>query len=344
MKENLVDAIGEEAYNFIQQYVDCEADDSLIVSTTNYFNIVNSKKSTSNIINISKINNVRYINKFLHIINEKLPIDGHYIGCVETFTARKNRKKINKIPFIRSIYFLFEFIFLRVFPKVYGLKKIYFFVTRGRNRLLSKAEILGRLVSSGFEIEEYDSFNNLLFFVVKKIKKPDTEITPSYGPLYRMPRMGKNGKIIGVYKFRTMHPYAEFLHDFILKRNGYSETGKPADDFRLTPWGKFFRRYWIDELPQLINLFIGDLKIVGVRPISKRYFQDIPEDIQKMRVKHKPGCIPPYVALNRKSSVEEVLEAERQYMIEKNKNPYFTDTKYFFKAIFNIVFKRKRSA
>ena len=48
-----------------------------------------------------------------------------------------------------------------------------------------------------------------------------------------------------------MHPYSEYLQDYILKLNGYSETGKPANDFRLVPYGKFLRRYWIDELPQL---------------------------------------------------------------------------------------------
>jgi lipopolysaccharide/colanic/teichoic acid biosynthesis glycosyltransferase len=159
-----------------------------------------------------------------------------------------------------------------------------------------------------------------------------------------MPRMGKNGKIIGVYKFRTMHPYAEFLHDYILKTNGYSISGKPANDFRLTPWGKFLRRYWLDELPQLINVVKGELKLVGVRPISTRYFQDIPKDLQILRIKHKPGCIPPYIAFNKASSVNSVLAAEKEYLIRKEQNPYFTDILCFFSAIWNIVINKKRSA
>jgi lipopolysaccharide/colanic/teichoic acid biosynthesis glycosyltransferase len=159
-----------------------------------------------------------------------------------------------------------------------------------------------------------------------------------------MPRIGKNGKIIGVYKFRTMHPYAEFLHDYILKNNGYASTGKPANDFRLTPWGKFFRKYWIDELPQLLNLIKGDLKIVGVRPVSKRYLEDIPEDLRKLRYNHKPGCIPPYVIFNCENNVESVLEAERKYLNKKNKNPITTDFICFFKGIWNILLRKKRSA
>jgi lipopolysaccharide/colanic/teichoic acid biosynthesis glycosyltransferase len=166
----------------------------------------------------------------------------------------------------------------------------------------------------------------------------------SYGPLYKMPRMGKNGKIIGIYKFRTMHPYAEYLHDYILETNGYAESGKPADDFRLTPWGKIFRKYWIDELPQLINLVKGEIKLVGVRPISLRYYQDIPSELQELRKQHKPGCIPPYVIFNKASNVESVLQAEKKYMIKKMKNPYFTDTICFFMAIWHILIHKKRSA
>jgi lipopolysaccharide/colanic/teichoic acid biosynthesis glycosyltransferase len=332
-----------EAVNYFAQFIELEDKDTLVISTTNIFNILNHEKVNS-ILNLSRINNIRYVNKFFEEVNSKLDVEGRYIGCVETFDERKKRKKVNKIPVLRTVYFALEFIFLRVFPKVWGLKKIYFTVTRGRNRLLSKAEALGRLVSCGFEIIDYKHINGLLYFVVKKKTEPKFDMNPSYGLLYKMPRMGKNNKTIGVYKFRTMHPYAEYLHGYILDQNGYSESGKPADDFRLTPWGKFFRRYWLDELPQLLNVLKGELKLVGIRPVGERYFQDIPKELQELRKTQKPGCIPPYVSLNAKSDVESVQNAEKAYLIEKLKNPYFTDTKYFFKAIWNIVFKRKRSA
>jgi hypothetical protein len=61
-----------------------------------------------------------------------------------------------------------------------------------------------------------------------------------------------------------------------------------------------------------------------------------------LRLKHKPGCIPPYVSLDRKGSVEDVLQAEREYLLEKAARPYTTDTRYFFKAVYNIVFRKKR--
>lgn len=343
MRDTIIDKVGIEVYNFIDKHCDINSNETLVVSTTNIFNI-HTHSNIHSIVNLGKTNNIRFINKFFLEINEKLINNDLYIGCAELFSARKERKKINKIPILRSIYFFMEFIFLRVFPKVYILKKIYFFITRGRNRLLSKGEILGRLVSCGFEIKEHISINGLLYFAVKKSGEPREYSKASYGPLYRMPRIGKNGKIIGVYKFRTMHPYAEFLQDYMINTYGYAQTGKPANDFRLTPWGRIMRKYWIDELPQLLNVLKGELKIVGVRPISQRYFNDIPKDLQELRLKHKPGCVPPYVALNRSGNVESVLQAEKEYLLEKSKNPFFTDLKYFLLAISNILFKNKRSA
>jgi lipopolysaccharide/colanic/teichoic acid biosynthesis glycosyltransferase len=344
LKNLIIKKSGEAAYTFFLKHINVETMKSLVVSTTNDFNILNQADTYEAIVNLSRTNDIRFVNKFFESVNSKLELNGKLIVCFETFTARKRRKKISRIPVLGHIYFLMEFIFMRVFPKLWGFKKLYFFVTRGRNRLLSKAEVMGRLSSCGFEIVDYSSFRGLMYVVAKKTGEPVFNMEASYGPLYKMPRIGKHGKIIGIYKFRTMHPYAEYLQDYVLRTQGYAESGKPANDFRLTPWGKFLRRYWLDELPQLLNLLKGDLKLVGVRPIGNRYAEDIPKDLMKLRLSQKPGCIPPYVALNMKGNVNDVLEAERIYLNEKQRRPYTTDTRYFFKALFNIIFKRKRSA
>ncbi len=344
MKQLLIDTVGEKTFKYFNSFIKTDAKSTLVISTTNEFNILNHTGDVHALINLSKVNNIRYINKFFEKVNSKLQNGNSYICCFETIAARKERHRLGKIPIIKNIWFGAEFVFLRMFPKIWGLKKIYFLVTRGRNRLLSKAEVMGRLVSCGFKIVDSQAFNGITYVVCKKEKEPEFNMNVSYGPLFKMKRIGKNAKEIGVYKFRTMHPYAEYLQDYVLKLNGYADTGKPKDDFRLTPWGRFLRRYWLDELPQLINVFKGEMKLVGVRPISKRYMQDIPIDLQELRLKFKPGCIPPYVSLNRSSSVEEVLQAEKEYLLEKTNQPYTTDIKYFFKGIYNIVFKRKRSA
>jgi len=344
MKQLIIDKCGEKTYNYFNSFIETEAKDTLIVSTTNEFNILNFPGDIRALVNLSKVNNIRYINKFFEKVNAKLNIGDTFICSFETIASRKERHRLGSIPIIKNIWFGAEFIFLRMFPKMWGFKKIYFLVTRGRNRLLSKAEVMGRLVSCGFNIEASEAFDGITYVVCIKTKDPVFNMGASYGPLFKMQRMGKDGKLIGVYKFRTMHPYAEYLQDYVLNINGYAESGKPKNDFRLTPWGRFLRRYWLDELPQLINVCKGELKLVCVRPISERYFQDIPKDLQELRIKFKPGCIPPYVALDRKSNVESVLQSEREYLEEKVKNPYTTDTRYFFKAIYNIIFRRKRSA
>ena len=291
-----------------------------------------------------RMNDIRRINKYLERINSSMDEGQVFIGSFETYRARRHRIAFYKVPILKYVWIASEFIFLRIFPKVSGLKQLYFATTGGKGRLLSKAEMLGRLVCCGFEIIAHESMDGITWFAAKKVREPKFDDNPSYGPVFRMRRIGKGGKTFNVLKFRTMHPYSEYLHDYILKQNGYAATGKPADDFRLTPWGKFMRRYWLDELPQLINVLKGDMKLVGVRPVSPRYFEDIPPHLQQLRTSQKPGCIPPYVALNRKPSVDEVLKAEEEYLLEKKKNPYFTDTRYFFRAIYNIIVKHKRSA
>jgi lipopolysaccharide/colanic/teichoic acid biosynthesis glycosyltransferase len=84
----------------------------------------------------------------------------------------------------------------------------------------------------------------------------------SRGPVfYRGTRVGLNGKLFPMLKFRTMVVDAESL--------GGSATA--ADDPRITRFGKFLRRYKLDELPQLFNVLLGDMSLVGPRPEVEKY-------------------------------------------------------------------------
>jgi len=290
------------------------------------------------------INDLLNINAFMRDVNARLEtgnlFKGFFVDCRNT----SRKRSIYTMPVIGKAAQTVEFVVHRVIPKTKGLKNIYFALTKGTNRRLSKAEVLGRLVFCGFEIVETSVVDGLTHFTVRKVGKPQTATSISGGWIYKMPRVGMNGKIIHVYKFRTMHPYSEFLQDYLKRTNGYASNGKISDDFRLTSWGKFLRKYWLDEVPQLLNVVKGDMKIVGVRPISMSYFRDIPKDLQELRVQHKPGCIPPYVAMNRASSVSSVLNAEKEYLETKSRFPMSTDIKYLFWAFYNIIVKKKRSA
>lgn len=322
---------------------DCNINFNHLLTSNIVTNLDYSFKSYhSGIMNLHKINDVRFINKFFERINEVLDVDDYFICCVETFTSRKERIKINKIPVVRNVYFPFEFIFMRIFPKVKFLRKIYFTLTRGKNRLLSKAETLGRLVSCGFKIIEYKNIDGLLYVVTKKRSKPSYDMNPSYGPIYKMPRVGKSKKIINFYKLRTMHPYSEYLQEYVFEMNGTSNGDKVNNDFRISQLGRFFRKVWIDELPMLINLLKGDLKIVGVRPLSKDKFNMYPSEVQNLRTKTKPGLVPPFYA-DLPNNFEELVESEVNYLNQYLERPLLTDVKYFHKAFINIFFKGARS-
>ena len=92
--------------------------------------------------------------------------------------------------------------------------------------------------------------------------------------------------------------------------------------------GKILRKFWIDELPQLYNLIRGDLKIVRIRPVGERFFKDIPIDLQNDRKLLKPGCIPPYVCLNKKNDLKSIFDSEEDILMTIT-NPIKTDTIYF---------------
>ena len=57
-----------------------------------------------------------------------------------------------------------------------------------------------------------------------------------------------------------MHAYSEYIQAYVYEKNKLAEGGKLKDDFRVSTLGKMFRKYWIDELPMIWNVFRGDLK------------------------------------------------------------------------------------
>jgi len=326
--------------NLISQYVNVIDDKNIIISSVSLEDIINNQYNS--IINLRKLNNARYINKYLEFINGKLIFDGFFIGKIETYPNRKNTIYDGYIfPLNRFVYF-FDFCFNRFFPKLPIIKKIYFTITKGINRVISKAEIFGRVYSCGFEILDEIVVNNYVFFIAKKTKPPSFDKDPTYGMLIRLKRIGKNGRVFNVYKFRTMHPFAEYLQEYIYKINKLRDGGKINDDFRISDEGKFLRKFWIDELPMLINLFKGNVKIVGVRPLSEHYFNLYSDKLKEKRILYKPGLIPPFYA-DIPSTIDEIMQSEMRYLDLYEKSPLITDLKYFFKAFNNIIFKRKRS-
>ena len=202
--------------------------------------------------------------------------------------------------------------------------------------------MLGRLYSCGFKILEERYISNRLYIVAEKFREPAFDDDPSYGIVYPMRRVGKGGKIINVYKFRTMYAYSEYLQEYIYEKNSLDTGGKFKDDFRVSRVGKLLRRYWIDELPMIVNVLKGDLKIVGVRPLSRHYLSLYTPELQNLRKKFKPGLIPPYY-VDLPETMEEIMDSEMRYLKAYEKHPFLTDVKYFFLVGYTILFKKARS-
>lgn len=319
-------------------------DSVTLLSTISLDNINVLKGQSQNLlINLHKLNDMRRLNEYLIACHSKIMPEGMLVGGFVPLerTRYKLRSKMPKFIFL-SVYPI-HFMFYRVFPKLPKIRHLYFVLTNGMNRVISKAEVFGRLNYSGYKITAENMIGNTLYFIAQKINTVSTEEFPSYSPIVKLKRVGLDGKIITIHKFRTMHPYSEFIQKDIFENHSLNPYGKFKYDFRITSWGRLLRKLWIDELPQLYNWIRGDVTLVGVRALSEHYFSLYPKDLQELRTQLKPGLVPPYYA-DMPKNFDEIIESERKYLDKKKAKPFSTDFIYFFEALMNIVFRGARSS
>jgi exopolysaccharide biosynthesis polyprenyl glycosylphosphotransferase len=156
-------------------------------------------------------------------------------------------------------------------------------------------------------------FSPLLLIVAVLLK------LSSDGPIFfRQERIGYNKRRFRIYKFRTMVQGAEQILCQLEELNEVSgPVFKIKNDPRITPLGKFLRRSSIDELPQLFNVLLGDMSLVGPRPMAVRDYQGFNEDWQRRRFSLRPGmtCL---WQVNGRSSItfEQWMKLDLQYMDE----------------------------
>lgn len=176
-----------------------------------------------------------------------------------------------------------------------------------------------------------------LFFIALRIRREDG--SPVF---YRGERVGLFGKFFRIFKFRTMVVDAEKL--------GTSSTSD--DDARITRVGKFLRKYKLDELPQLINVLVGDMSLVGPRP-EVRKFTDLYTDEEKVILTVRPGITDwaslwnPNEGALLKGSVDpdkdymekirpEKIRLQLKYVRERS---FWTDVKIIFLTLKTILIK-----
>lgn len=208
---------------------------------------------------------------------------------------------------------------------------------------LDKSIYYGYFVYHGFRIKSIVELTKKIVVDIYKIKHMSVTHDKKYSTFIKLPRTGKHGKRIFVYKLRTMQPYSEYIQDFVVEKNGLNKDGTIKNDFRITQWGMFLRKYWIDELPMLINFIKGDLKLIGVRPLSDVMLGTYPKDFVQERNKYKPGLIPPYY-IDRPDSFEGIVESEKKYIKKYQESGFQTDIVYFYKFLNAIFFRGVRSS
>ena len=121
--------------------------------------------------------------------------------------------------------------------------------------------------------------------------------------IYHSLRIGKNGQPFYLLKIKTM-------------KDNCGVSTASMNDARLTKWGKWLRRYKIDELPTLWNLIIGDITIIGCRPDTPDEIGTLSKETRDLIYKYKPGIISPATLWNYKE--DETLSAQ------ENPHKYYT--------------------
>ncbi len=154
-----------------------------------------------------------------------------------------------------------------------------------------------------------------LAFIIKAVSIKNRDHNSIF---FKQKRIGKNGELFYMYKFRTMVPNADdVLVELMRKnpkfRNEYFVNKKVKDDPRITRIGKFLRKTSLDEIPQFINVFLGQMSLVGNRPYLPREKEDMGE-FYKAIVSTKPGITGLWQTNGRSNtSFYERLVFERKY-------------------------------
>lgn len=141
----------------------------------------------------------------------------------------------------------------------------------------------------------------------------------SPGPIYfKQKRVGKNGRTFEIYKFRSMYMDAEERKQELMQQNEMDGLMfKMKDDPRITPVGRFIRKYSIDELPQFFNVLKGDMSIVGTRPPTVDEYEQY-QVHHRGRLASKPGITGLWQVSGRNqiTDFEEIVELDTEYIMK----------------------------
>ena len=162
--------------------------------------------------------------------------------------------------------------------------------------------------------------------------------SPGDGAIFRQRRVGRDGKLFWLYKFRTMCPDAEEQLNELLSQNQMDgPVFKIKGDPRITRVGRFLRKTSLDELPQLLNVLQGDMSIVGPRPALPRE-GELYSDYQRQRLYVTPGlsCYWQIAPHRNEMSFDEWVALDLKYIQERS---FWVDWKIIFLTVRAMLMK-----
>ena len=160
-----------------------------------------------------------------------------------------------------------------------------------------------------------------------------------HNPIYTSIRVGKNGKLIKFHKIRSMIPGAEGLKEDLIKKGENEADGpvfKMKNDPRITKIGKFYRKFSLDELPQIWDIFVGRISFVGPRsPLPDEVSQY--NEYQKNRLKVKGGllCLWQIQKNRHQLSFDEWIDLDIKYV---EKRSLWLDFRIIVKGAWMVLF------
>ena len=289
-----------------------------------------------------RMNDIRRLNRYFLSCTENLTMGGYFVGRYMPLENDAWYLKARYAGLLHGPAFILHFIWYRVFPKIPWLNSLYFSLTKGKNRVFSKTEIWGRLSYCGMKVIAESEGKDERYLIAQRVSLPVRNRRPSYYPIVALEKVGLDGESVYMHKIRTMFPYSEFLQQRIFENHGLASTGKFANDFRLTEYGSFLRKYWIDELPQLFDWLRGDVKLFGMRATSRHFLSLYPREVYNLYVQIKPGLIPP-IFDETTTGLDRIAEIELAYLRSYCRQPVRTDVRYLMRTFSDIVFRGVRS-
>lgn len=300
------------------------------------------------------LNHVRRLNRFLLFCSNRIAMGGY---LVVRYTPLENVTAKLKERYRGLLYwpaFIVHFVWYQAIPKIPWLDSLYFssafswldalylsFMKR-RNRVLSKAEVWGRLAFHGMDVIAESNGEGERYIMARRVASAVQNRRPSYYLVVALEKVGLDGQIIRTHKIRTMFPFSEFLQKRVFEDHGLTSTGKFSNDFRLTEFGRVLRKYWLDELPQIFDWLHGEVKLVGIRATSRHFLSLYPEIFLDLYIQTKPGLIPP-IFDDSISGFDQIVEVELAYLQRYRDQPFRTDVRYLIRTFVDIVFKGIRS-